>query len=95
MMEQEANESAGEEAVVSFTVGESFGTVEELETKIKLYEQQHYVQLWKRDTRMVQAAQKRLNRPLSEKIKYHEVKYSCIHGGKNFKTRGEGKRSTS
>ena len=87
--------SSSGEAVVSFAVGESFGTFEELEVKIKAYEQRHYVQLWKRDTRTVQAAQKRLNSPLSERIKYYEVKYSCIHGGKNFKARGEGKRSSS
>ena len=31
----------------------------------------------------VEAARKRINRPLSEAITYYEVTYSCIHGGKN------------
>lgn len=98
-VEQEENggssASVASEGEISFALGESFRTYEELESKVKLYEQKHYVQLWKRDTRTVQAAQKRLNRPLSDRIKYYEVKYSCIHGGKSFKARGEGKRSTS
>ena len=80
--------------MVSFAVGESFSSFQELESKVKLYEEQ-YVQLWKCDSRTVQTAQKRMTRHLSEEIKYYELTLCCIHGGKKFKPRGEGKRATS
>ncbi len=80
---------------IKFTVGESFKSFDELETKIKQYEMNNFVQLWKRDTRKIEAAQKRLNRILSKKIKYYEIVYCCIHDGRMFKSIGEGKRSTS
>ena len=79
----------------SFFVGQQFQSFEDLQSHIKLYESQHFVQFWCRDSRTVQAAQKRVNRPLSEKIKYYQLTYGCIHGGKKFKARGEGKRVTS
>lgn len=82
-------------AGVCFSVGQIFPSYEALESQIQNYEQVHFVQLWKRDTRTVQAAQKRMSRPLNDRIKYYEITYCCIHGGKNFKARGEGKRSTS
>ena len=81
--------------MVSFAVGESFSSFQELESKVKLYEEEQYVQLWKRDSRTVQTAQKRMTRHLSEEIKYYELTLCCIHGGKKFKPRGEGKRATS
>ena len=60
------------------------------EIQIQQYEQQHFVKLWKCDCRTIQAAQRRVNRALSEHIKYYEVTFCCIHGGKKFKARGEG-----
>ena len=42
----------------------------------------------------IEAAQRRVNIVLSEHIKYYEVTFCCIHGGKKFKARGEGKRSS-
>ena len=58
---------------ISFTVGDSFHTFEELDKKIRVYEQCNSVQLWKRDTRTIQAAQKRMSRPSNERIKYYEI----------------------
>ena len=86
--------SANEDERISFCVRERFKSFQQLEEKIQQYEQQHFVKFWKRDCRTVQAAQKRVNRPLSEHIKYYEVTFCCIHGGKKFKARGEGKRSS-
>ena len=80
---------------VSFTVWESFETFQDLERNINDYEQSNSVQLWKRDARTVQIAQKRLpNRTLNERIKYYEITYACIHGGKKFRPSGNGKRIT-
>lgn len=79
----------------SFKVGDSFKSFEEVESKLKEYEKVNCVQYWKRDARTVEAAQKRINRPLSQCMKYYEVTFCCIHGGKKFTSKGEGKRSSS
>ena len=89
-----ASEVHLETTPVSFSVGDKFPSFEQLEAKIKTYEEQNYVKLWKRDCRTIEAARKRMNRSLSENIKYYEVIYCCIHGGKKFKGRGEGKCSS-
>ena len=89
-----ASEVQVENTPVSFSVGEAFSTFEQLEAKIKSYEERNYVKFWKRDCRTIEAARKRVNRSLSENIQYYEITYCCIHGGKKFKARGEGKRSS-
>ena len=78
----------------SFSVGEVFTSYDDLQTKVSLFEKQTFVKLWKRDSRSVEAASKRLNRALSDKLKYYEVTFCCIHGGKKFKAKGEGIHST-
>ena len=82
-------------APVSLFVGQRFESFDELQHHLKLYESQNYVQFWCRDSRTVEAGQKRLSRPLSKRIKYYYITYRCIHGGKKFKSRGEGKRVSS
>ena len=80
---------------VSFSVGESFETFEKLERKIKEYEQARSVQLWRRDSRTVDAARRRVDRPINSRLKYYEIVYACINGGKKFKTKGQGRRASS
>ena len=80
---------------VSFAVGESFKSFEELKMKVKQYEVKNFVQFWIRDSRTVKSAQKRLTKKLNEKIVYYEVVFCCIHGGKKFKSKGDGKRLSS
>ena len=69
---------------VTFQIGERFKTFEELECKLKLYENATSTKFWMRDCRTVNAATKRTTRPLSDFIKYYQVSYSCIHGEKNL-----------
>ena len=83
------------EITATFFVGQHFESFNELQTHLKRYEKENYVQFWCRDSRTVEAAQKRVNRPLSKQINYYEISYRCIHGGKKLKARGEGKRRTS
>ena len=82
-------------AAASFYVGQKFSKFEDLEQHLKCYEKQQFVKFWRRDSRTIQAAQKRVNKPIRDQLKYYAITYSCIHGGKKFKARGEGKRSTS
>ena len=74
--------------------GDSFRTFNELEIKIQDFKRTFGIQLYKRDARTVDAAKKRVNRPLSAAYKYYEVRYCCISGGTAFKIRGRGIRET-
>ena len=80
---------------VSFSLGDSFKSFEELEDKIRRYKELNFVEFFKRDSRTIKAASKRLNRPLLPRLKYYELKYCCIHGGQRFKPKGSGIRVTS
>ena len=56
---------AATDVEVSFSVGDSFSTYDELESKVKAYERVHFVQFWKRDVRTIDAAKKRMDRYLT------------------------------
>ena len=56
-----ASEVQVENMPISFSVGETFLAFEQLEAKIKSYEEQNYVKFWKRDCRTIEAARKRIN----------------------------------
>ena len=79
----------------SFVMGELFQTYDDLEKKLERYERQTFTEFWKRDTRTVESAKKSMDRQLKKELKYYEVKFCCIHGGKSFKPKGKGIRSTS
>ena len=50
------------------------------------------VQFHRRDSRSVDKAQPRLEKMLNQKIKYYEVKYHCINGGKKHISKAAGAR---
>lgn len=79
---------------VTFTVGEIFGTFEELQAKINEYEKANFVQLWKREARTIESAKNRVDRHMKPELKYYQLKFCCIHGGKKFKPGGKGIRET-
>ena len=79
---------------VTFSVNDVFNSFEELDKKIKQYEGKKVVQLWKRNSRTIEAARKRIDRHLDKRIKYYELTYSCVHGGRKFRPKGEGRRAT-
>jgi len=64
--------------------------------KINVYQKEEIksVQLWMRDSRTIKAAHKRVNRYLDNHIKYYELTDGCLHGGRKFQVKGEGKRTT-
>jgi len=79
---------------VSFVVGQMFATFSDFEKTLHEFEQFRHFHYYKRDSRTVEAARKRLTRNLSETLVYYEVRYCCEHGGKKFKHRGQQKRTT-
>ena len=50
------------------------------------------VQFYRRDSRSVDKAQLRLEKKLNPKIKYYEIKYHCIKGGKKHISKATGAR---
>ncbi len=94
--EQDGCHAPSTSAQVKFCVGDKFSTFKELESAVESYKKQHFVDLWRRDSRTIEASRKRgVDRPLKAELKYFELKYCCIHGGQRFVPRGRGKRSTS
>ena len=79
----------------SFVAGESFPTYDDLEKKLERFKHQTFTEFWKRDARSVESATRRMDRHLKKELKYYEVTFCCIHGGKSFKPKGKGVRITS
>lgn len=66
-------------------VGRQFYNYEELEAVIADFQDKHFVQLYKRDTRRIEAAQKRtVKKEYNPLLVYSGIKYTCVHGGKPF-----------
>ena len=79
---------------VSFTVGEKFSNYAALSSKIEQYQRANNVQLYKRSSRSIDAAKTRCpKKTFNDQLKFSEITFSCIHGGKKFEQRGTGKRN--
>ena len=81
---------------------DKFSSYEELQSKVDLYQKTKYLCLSKRTSRTIDAAikQKSLSQDSisAEKrtsLKYYMIKYTCIHGGRAYRNRSTGKRSSS
>jgi hypothetical protein len=77
---------------INFRIGETFSDYESLKDKILKYSNQENVQYDKRDFRSVAAAKARaLKNFFNEDIKFSELTYSYIHGGRTIKSYGDEK----
>lgn len=64
-------------------VGSKFDTFEDLSQRLEEFQKVERVQLWVRDSRTVIAAAKRARRKsLNPALKYAELTYSCVFGGR-------------
>lgn len=64
-------------------VGSKFYTFDDLSKHLEEFQQSEQVQLWVRDSRTVVAAAKRARRKsLNPALKYAELTYSCVFGGR-------------
>lgn len=83
--------------VCEFLIGEQFSTLQELETKIDIYKQEHATELSISDSRKISSAisSGRLSKDkfVNKDLVYFELKYVCVEAGK-FRPRGEGKRKS-
>ena len=65
-------------------IGQKFENFQAFESAIERYQNAESFQFYKRDSRSVEKAQVRISYKLNERLKYYEVTFRCIHGGKNF-----------
>ena len=73
-------------------IGQKFEDFAAFEIAIMRYQNAENVQFYRRDSRSVDKAQPRLENKLNPKIKYYEVKYHCINGGKKHISKVTGAR---
>ncbi|XP_028330689.1 uncharacterized protein LOC114480607 [Gouania willdenowi] len=75
-------------------VGAEFKCLDDLEAAINQYESTKYINLYRRSSRSIAAFCKRRNttKTIPEQLKFAEIDYACIHGGKKFKTTSGGAR---
>ncbi|XP_062522211.1 uncharacterized protein LOC134196995 [Corticium candelabrum] len=75
------------------TTGQEFSSFEELKHCISSYERATFVQLDIRRSRSLESAKKRATKKnFNSDLRFSELQYNCIHGGKHFQSRGTGKR---
>ena len=84
-----------EDTGVLIAVGKTFSSFADLERAITLFEERNFVKFWIREARTIEAAKKRIDRHINPKMKYYELKYTCIHGGQKFRSKGEGNTDAS
>jgi hypothetical protein len=69
-------------------VGAKYKSFTDLECALKKFQQDNYVQLYKRSSRKLGTGSKYKNMEVAESaadlLIYKELDYSCIHGGKNL-----------
>ena len=76
-----------------FSVGDEFNSFTELSTKIKEFEKETCTQLYVRSSRTIESTIKHAPKKLfNHDVRYSELDYAFIHGGKQFKSSSTGKR---
>ena len=74
---------------VEFATGDTFESYDQFQKKLKEFEKKTFTKYYKKGSRSVEAAGKRLTKKtLKEELKYAELTFSCINSGKNFKPTG-------
>ena len=74
-------------------IGKKFQDFSSLEIAIQQYQKGETVQFFGRSSRTIEKAQPRMpDKKLNERLRYYEISFHCIRGGKNFKSRSTGMR---
>ncbi|XP_071529158.1 uncharacterized protein [Panulirus ornatus] len=79
--------------MMAVQVGMEYSNLSELLEAISTYEHENTIKLYRRDTRSIEAASRRCTKKTyNPDIKYTEIDFACIHGGRKFKTKSKGSR---
>ena len=76
-------------------IGDKFSSLEEFKLKVECFLQERSFYRAVEERLQNDARKRGIERPLKTDLKYYELKYCCIHGGRSFKPRGKGSRCTS
>lgn len=80
----------------NFKVGDTFDSFENFDKRLKEFQDHMYCTYYRRDAVTIEQSRKKgVKKQINEELKYYMLKYCCIHGGKKFKTKGTGQRSSS
>ena len=80
---------------MSFSVGDTFSSYNELLGRVKSFEETMYSQLVHRDSRILEAAAKRVPKKVekaNKELVYYTINLTCVFGGKKYQNRGTGIR---
>ena len=73
--------------------GQEFSSFEELSESVKKWEKKNFVTLYTRSSRTIEAARRRApNRVFLDKLKFSELDYACVHGGREYKSKATQRR---
>ena len=73
--------------------GREFSSFEELSKSVKKWEEANFVTLYTRSSRGLEAARRRApRRTFAEELKFSELDYACVHGGREYKSKSSQKR---
>lgn len=75
-------------------VGDQFPTYGDLQAAVQQYSEEKLVHFYVRDCRSISAAKTKVKRFISDKLEKYQVLFCCIKGGKAFKSRSNGERTT-
>ena len=73
-------------------VGAKYKSFTDLESALKKFQEDNYVQLYKRSSRKLGTGSKYKNMEVADLLIYKELDYSCIHGGTHFSSISSGQR---
>ena len=81
------------EREMALVSGQEFHSFEELSEGVKNWEKKNFVTLYTRSSRSIEAARKRApNRTFLDKLKFSELDYACVHGGREYKSKATQRR---
>ncbi|KAM7306248.1 uncharacterized protein ISCGN_009981 [Ixodes scapularis] len=81
--------------VTTFFIGEEFTSFTELHRRIQSFQLRNSVQLYIRSSRKIQAAQVRSTDGYNPELKFAEIYYACVRGGRKFQSRGNSSSSSN
>lgn len=77
-------------------VGDCFTSFEKLKQKLDDFQRATSTSFFIRDCCTTSASKKKeIRREIDQLLKYYRIKYSCVKGGKKFKSKGKGMRDSA
>ena len=80
---------------VVLRAGDLFDSFDEVEQVIREYERVSFVNFYITDSQSIGCAAKKAPKMAAKarkELKYHRLVYACIHGGRKFKSKSQGRR---